>query len=271
MADYYNPNELRMSSQGFAWGSLVHTRWKSACLRKILIQSQGYQYELDPKYAKLGQINEDRHAKRLVAEGYDFLRESEFLRLGDHGINVRGHCDFTVRLAGRKTWQFVDELKSVQSKNVRREVIKNGVYTVENLAQLCRYMFEAMVTKGRLIYTYWERDEDNDTWNPEDERIFLVHFDDYGRIFVDRKPTEFVASDLTAHENAACQVIAEKIVWPDRPFRGDVPFVGACHFCPFKTVCNDYDSGKIEGADIFIEEAKNTCQGKSNSETDTAY
>lgn len=257
MADYYNPNELRMSSSGFAWGTLVFTDYKSACLRKILIQSMAVQAPIDPKYTELGMVNEERRANQLTRDGKIFDREvthSHSIPLFE-SINKSGHIDFVIR-DNYGNVSYVEELKSVQSTNVRKKVIKDGNWVTENLAQTVGYMMEARVTKGKLIYTFYKKDKKSGKLEPEDERTFRVHIDDYGRIFVDQKPTQFTVQDLIAHEHAAAMVIRDKLVWPDRPFRGEIPFVGACHFCPFKKACSAYDSGSIEGATAFVEFSK---------------
>jgi hypothetical protein len=249
MAEYHIENNLRMSSSGFLWGTLVHTTYKTACLRKVLLQSQAVQGPVHSKYRDLGQKNEDRHAERLTEAGRTYVREVEFVR-PTHSrptVSTSGHCDFLLSAGDRSIR--VDELKSVSSVNVARKVIRDGSYPVENLAQVVRYMVEARVVHGRLIYTYWKKGV------PEDERIFKIYIDDYGRILVDQEPTQFVVNDLLAFEDAAAKVIADKIVW-DRPFRGEIPFAGACHWCPFKTACDAWDTGSIKGTDAFVDFAK---------------
>jgi hypothetical protein len=250
MAEYHIENNLRMSSSGFLWGTLVHTTYKTACLRKVLLQSQTIQGPVDSKYRDLGQKNEDRHAERLTKAGRRFQREVEFIRPTHSrpAVSTSGHCDFLVLHGEGSPWR-IDELKSVSSQNVARKVIRDGSYPVENLAQTVRYMVEAKVVHGRFIYTQWKKGE------PVDERIFRLHIDDYGRIAVDDLPTQFVVYDLLAFEDAAAEVIEERIVW-DRPFRGEIPFAGACHWCPFKTACDAWDAGSIKGTDAFVDFAK---------------
>lgn len=268
MADYYNPNELRMSSSAFAWGDLVFTDYKSGCLRKILIQSMAVQAPVKAKYTELGDLNEKRREDQLKKEGKLYQREVTYshpIRLFE-SINKSGHLDFLI-CDSNSNPEHIEELKSVQSTNIRKRVIKDGNYLTENLAQTVNYMMEAKVSRAKLIYTFYKKDKKTEKLEPEDERIFRVSVDDYGRIFVDKKPTQFTVQDLIAHEHAAARVIRDKIVWPDRPFRGEIPFVGSCHWCPFKKACSAYDSGSIEGTTAFVEFAKSlVSQEKENVE-----
>jgi hypothetical protein len=251
MAYYHEPNMLRASSSGFAWGRMVFTDYKSACLRKILVQSRGMDSEsIDPKYILVGALNEERHEKRQTGA---YVREVPFrISGGPEDVSVRGHADFvhysTTDLdpddPSKMKPVSVDELKSCTSKNTRRNVIKNGVYVIENLAQLICYMAAFKVPRGRLIYTYWEHI--NNEWRPMDERIFEVDIDDFGRICVDSKPSQYTIYDLFAHRQQAFEAIAFVRV-QQRPHRWDAPFGSPCGYCHFKSACDAWDAGEIEG------------------------
>lgn len=260
--DYFNPNEFRASSSAFMWGQTVFTDYKTGCLRKILIQSRNHQATIDPKYGILGKINEDRHEARLIKEGTKFLREVEFKSKVPMvpSINLSGHADFILIDPLNINPYCVDELKSVTSKNVRRNVIKNGEYGTENLAQLVTYMAEAKVTKGRLIYTYYEQDTNNQQYYAVDERTFNVTIDDFGKIAVDSNPTQYSFNDVLAHRVAAARTIENGEV-AQRPYRWELNFVSPCQWCPFKQACDKFDAGEIEGTDAFVEYAKTCSQG----------
>lgn len=248
MSAYYTPLQMRASSSAFQWGSIVHTTWKTGCLRKILIQSKGYESAIDSKYTILGKINEDRHEKRLQEKGLQYKKEVEFLRGGSvAGTTFSGHVDFLILDSNGKPW-WVDELKSVSSKNQYRKLIKQGDYNVENLAQLVAYMVEARVVLGRLIYTFYDEEK-----IAQDERIYKVDIDAFGRIFVGDDPTQFTVNDLLAHQYAAAKVILESTVFPDRPFRGESPFVGCCNYCPFSTACAKYEAGELSDSSEFVQ------------------
>ncbi len=263
MADYFNPNEFRLSSSAFMWGDLVFTDYKTGCLRKILLQSRdinapynGVQTD-DPDGTTLGDVNENRHIERLYREGHKkFLREVEFKRPipQEPTITSSGHCDFII--ANDINAAFVDELKSATSKNTRRNVIKNGEYSTENLAQIVAYMGEAKLVDGRLIYTYYEIDTNTGKYHAIDSRTFIVKIDDYGKIFVDGKATQWAFNDLIAHRVAAARVIRTGEV-TQRPYRWELEWASPCKFCHFKDACDKFDSGEIEGDVAFVEYAKN--------------
>lgn len=255
MADYFNPNEFRASSSAFQWGDIVFTHYKTGCLRKILIQSRNHQAPINPKYTEIGAVNEDRHEVRLREEGKTFIREFDFKSTVPtvDGVTFSGHIDFLHTDGTNPT--MVDELKSVTSKNVKREVIKNGMWVPENLAQTVGYMGEAKVSKGRLIYTYYEQDTNNQKWYALDERTFHVTVDDFGKVAVDSKPTQYSFYDVLSHRVSAAKVIKDGTVGP-RPYRWELQFVSPCTWCPFKKACDKYDEGSIEGTDAFVDYAK---------------
>lgn len=259
MASYNIPNTLRASSSGFAWGDIIYTTYKSACLRKILVQSRGYDAAINPKYTLVGALNEERHASALTGKTIRFRREVAFEDDLVHGIRIMGHCDFAL-LDDEGVVDCVEELKSVTSKNTYRTVIKNGVYLVENLAQLISYMIAMRCPDGRLIYTYWEQvDADGDeldpaNWTASEERRFEVHIDDFGRINVDGEPTRYTVQDQIAHRVQAAVAIATGKV-PQRPHNWDAPFASPCAYCPFAAACTKWDSGEIESDEAFVKMA----------------
>jgi hypothetical protein len=269
MAYYYSPNQFRISSSAFLWGRLVRTDYNTGCLRRILLQSLDISTTIDPKYEIIGKMNEDRHAKMLDEKGTVYVREMVLQRPSKRvpGVEISGHADFVITDAlGRPT--AVHELKSITSKNVRREVIGKGFFKTENLAQVVAYMGELDLTDGALIYTYYEHpktasEEDKKDWlklEAVDARTFSVHVDTYGRIHVDAHPTEFTAYDVIAHRNAAVEVIAKQNV-VDRPYRHDTPFVSPCHWCAFKATCDAYDNGEVESDVAFVDKARNQISG----------
>lgn len=269
MADYFIPNNFRLSSSAFLWGRLVFTDYNTGCFRKILANSQDMSFRVKEKYEKLGKWNEDRYAAYLTSlglvEGKSFYRETEVFRTSSKvpGVTISGHADFVIK-DDRGGVARVDELKSVTSKNVRRDVLKNGKFKTENLAQLVAYMGEFDCVHGRLVYSYYEKTE-SDPYAPVlvDERVFVVHIDDYGRIEVDNEPTRFTAYDVIAHRNVAVSVIGSHTI-RERPYMHDAPFGSPCHFCEFKPACDALDNGEIEGAVAFVESARKLTGGKSD-------
>lgn len=247
---------LRSSSSGFAWGDLIFSHYKSSCLRWILIQSH-MPYEIDKKYSVLGKENEDRHQQELIDKDLVFKRELEVeKKLPWYNMTQRGHIDFLVY----EDEPVVHELKHVQSPNVYREVIKKGLYVTDNLAQCVNYMLHAKTQRGLLKYSYYKKGV------YETEREFKVTIDDFGRIHVDKKPTKFTVQDQLCHQRQGARVLSEQLV-AQRPYLGETPYVGACHWCPMSAVCTRYDSGAIEGTQSFIELAKQQLnEGKKNND-----
>jgi hypothetical protein len=249
MGSYYAPNQFRLSSSAFQWGDITFTDYKTGCLRKILLQSLDIHATVESKYGALGSVNEDRHEQQLIASNEKYLREFEVLSTvaSVPEISSSGHIDFLITDGTNPTR--VDELKSVQSTNTRRNVIRNGEYVTENLAQLVAYMGEARVGKGRLIYSFYDKGK------VTEERIFNVSIDDFGKIWVDSRPTNFAFNDVVAHRVAAAKVIRDKTV-ASRPYRWELQFVSPCTWCVFKAACDAHDSSVSGGTDSFVEKAK---------------
>lgn len=256
MASYWSPMQLRASSSAFQWGRQVHSTYKTGCLRKIFLQSREVQAPVAVKYGDVGKLNEDRHAARLDREGILYQREVAFKEDIGNGVHLSGHADFV--LYSDIGPVSVDELKSVQSKNVRREVIRKGFYNVENLAQLVCYMSAVDVLSGRLIYNFYE--PVNGELVSTEERIFAVAIDEHYRISVDSKPTQYTVFDLYAHQKAASEVIAKGTI-ADRPNNWDAPFVSPCGYCVFNSACDAYDSNAIEGTESFVQQCRNIVSG----------
>lgn len=250
---------LRSSSSGFAWGDLIFSHYKSSCLRWILVSSHR-SFVIDPKYSILGKLNEDLHEKELIAKGQYYVKEMEVESPTTmDGVVNKGHIDFLVgqrTLPGYK----VDELKHVQSKNVYREVIKKGHFITDNLAQTVNYMLHAQTDHGLLKYSYYEKGQ---TGEPVlvDSREFKVGIDKWARITVDDQPTKFHVQDQYNHQHQAAQVLLYQRV-AQRPYNGEIPFVGACGMCPINAVCAQWDRGSIESTEAFVEVSKQQLEVK---------
>lgn len=247
---------LRSSSSAFAWGQQIFTDYKTGCLRWILISSH-IPYELEAKYQIMGKVNEDRHEKTL--KGRQFTRELEVQRDSPiNGVSVRGHIDF---LIDDPDQLIVDELKHVQSKNVRRDVIRKGRPKTENLAQTVNYMWQARTTVGRLKYSFYEEDTNNQLYYCTEERTFDVRIDDFGRILIDGVATKFTIYDQLAHQAQAATALKEQKIL-QRPDGWQAPFVSPCAYCPAKSTCDLFDKGKIESTDAFVSTYKTVLASK---------
>lgn len=238
--------KVRGSEAGFMWGRLVYTEYDTACLRKILLRSRGVRATVAEVHNERGKTYEGLYEQRFPT----CQREVPVVLPVD---GVDG-ADFSSRvdlIVGSGDDVVVHELKSTESKNVLRNVIKSGAYKVENLAQLISYMIAVGTDRGQLSYGYLERDANN-AYQIKQERTFKIVVDAVGRIVVDSVPTKWTIYDQIAHTQTSAKVQKEGIIW-DRPAKWDAPFGSPCGYCPFKLACEKYDSGSIESVDAFVE------------------
>jgi hypothetical protein len=248
-------NKLYGSSSAFLWGRVVFTDNKTGCLRNILLQSQGVREgSIAQKYIDIGNMNEERYEKHLKDSGIKYDREFVIKQSvpAVPSVYVSGRVDFIRYL---DSGAVVDELKATESKTKLREVIKNGQWVTENLAQLVGYMVALKTSLGRLTYGYYEVPKGKKAHEFKLERAFEVLIDDAGRICVDSAPTQFTVHDQIAHTNAAARVIQSGEIW-DRPYLWSVPFKSPCQWCPFKASCDAYDAGQIKDLTEFVKSAK---------------
>jgi hypothetical protein len=248
-------NKLYGSSAGFMWGRIVFTDHKTACLRSILLQSMGVRDgDIKEKYKVIGALNEERYEKILKDSNVKYDREFVIKQSVPSvpSVSISGRVDFVRYL---DNGVYVDELKATESKTKLREVMKNGQWVTENLAQLVGYMVALKTTNGRLIYGYYEVPKGKTDHEFKQERAFEVLIDDAGRICVDAQPTRFTVHDQIAHTNAAAKVIATQEIW-DRPYLWQVPFKSPCQWCPFKASCDKVDSGAITEVTDFVKSAQ---------------
>lgn len=249
------PKKVYMSNSGFMWGRVVFTDYKSGCIRNILLSANGVREgEINKKYQVLGELNEERYEAYLKSIGANYVRELAVKHpiTPDSEVVLSGRIDFLRQLTG---FVEVDELKSTDSTNKRREVIKKGKWVTENLAQAISYMISMECVTGRLVYTYYEMDDITKQYEPRDERAFEIMIESSGRISVDGTPTQFSVNDQLNHRLAAKTAIETHTVW-DRPYNWDKPFQSPCKFCPWSSTCDKYDDGKLADTDAFIHDAK---------------
>jgi hypothetical protein len=248
-----NRRKVYGSSSAFLWGRVVFTDSKAGCLRNILLQANDVREgDIPEKYKEMGAVNEARYEQYLKDMGIQYQREFkvEHSIIPDSNVTFSGRVDFIRELPGYKE---VEELKSTDSKTKRRNVIKNGAWVPENLAQAVSYMISLECITGRLVYTYFERDEGGKLMM-EDERAFEILIEPSGRISVDGSPTQFSVNDQLNHRLAARAVIDTGNVW-DRPYNWDSAFKSPCKYCPFNKACDKYDEGNMSSTE-FIDEAK---------------
>ncbi len=224
---------------------MVFTDSKAGCVRNILLQSHHVRESSIPeKYKIMGAANEARYGKILKESGikYDVEKPIKYALTAVPSVMFSGRADFIRYLDSQIV---VDELKSMDSKNKAREVIKNGNWVPENLAQLISYMVATQTPDGRLIYTQFEDGE------PTKERAFEIVIDEAGRICVDGTPTKFTVYDQIAHLNLAARLIENNEVG-ERPYNWNAPFKSPCGYCPFKATCDKFDAGELKDVNAFV-------------------
>ena len=255
--------KLYGSNSAFLWGRLTFTDSKAGCLRAILLQSRGVREgEINPVYKTIGALNEEWHGNQLEEAGTPYERELPITG------NVSGYSDVIV--SGRIDYvvpSSIHELKAVTSYAKAREVIDQGNWKPEHLAQLVCYMVLRKSTEGALIYSFWKDKKvsksskvkpistDKNDYELVSNRCYSVNIDDFGRIIIDGIPSKFTVYDQLAHQVTAAKVITEGEVF-DRPIGWDAVFGSPCNYCPFKLACNTYDENKNIGTDAYVELAK---------------
>lgn len=254
------------SSSAFMQGTLVMTEVPSGCLRTIYLNACGVRdNSIDPCHIVRGAFNEEEYEKRLQAAGIPYERELSLRSpiAGFEDMQFSGRFDF--RITSPEGNPYVIELKSTESKN-RLKSIKGGFYKTYNLAQLVAYMIETSTTAGSLIYTYFEKE--NDLYVQKYEKELKVVIDDKGNIVVNSIPSGFSVHDQLLHRHTAAKVIDQDIIWA-RPHKWAEKWSSPCGLCAFKNTCTKYDTGKIEGAVAFVEDAKKSLI-KETSNDDSA-
>lgn len=250
------PLKFYGSSSAFGWGDLLFTEKPQGCYRYILLNAYGVRKgDIHEKYKILGEANEARYEKALIASGVEYEREKVVKRTVDGFPTVMcsGRIDFWLPGTGGSRCV---ELKATFSKIRLKKCIKDGTPDDYNVAQLIAYMLETNAAEGDLEYAYY----DEKLFNPSDPkpqavRNYRVTLGGKGEIFINNKLFQFNAKDILHHRAKASEGIVRKEIL-ERPHKGTVPFSGACHWCDFKETCNDYDNGVIASSEEFINVAK---------------
>jgi CRISPR/Cas system-associated exonuclease Cas4 (RecB family) len=241
--------KIRGSESAFMWGRLVFTDYDTGCLRKILLRSRGVRGLVQEFHNERGKTYEAIYESRYDA----CSREVPVQVAVDDvaGVDFAGRVDLVV---GAGAGAVVHELKSTESKNVLRQVIKSGIYKTENLAQLISYMAAIGTSSGKLAYAYMEKGI-NGVYQIKNERSFDIQIDAFGRIVVDGRPSKWTVHDQLAHQFAAAKVVATGEVF-DRPANWSAAFGSPCSYCPFKVTCAKWDAGDLKTTDEFVESGK---------------
>jgi len=229
------PKKIYASNSGFKKGRLIFTTYDSGCLRKILINSWGYRPPISGDYTKIGEANEQRYEKALTDAGISYERESPCtVPVRDDGsVIFSGRRDFVLATANGPE---IIELKATQSKT-KLQMMKEGKYVIENLAQTVAYMFQAGAHTGKLVYTYFKPGASD----PSLEKVYNIAVDDFGDILVNDKNSGYTITDYLMHREGAADAVLNNTVY-DRPVNYDAPFGSPCAYCPFKAACQAFDT-----------------------------
>lgn len=228
------------SASAFVKGRLCFTQYDSGCLRSILAKSWVRTPDIDPKHSILGEKNERRFEEQLKQAGIEFVAESPVSYPLDHcnGVVFSGRRDFVVSAGDSNE---IVELKATSSKT-KYQMMREGKYVVENLAQLVAYMVEAEATRGRLVYAYYK---DPTAAEPHLESTYLVTIDPSGDILANGRHSGFTIADYLLHRDSAATAVSQGVVY-DRPYNYDAAFGSPCQYCVFKSACDRFDSGESE-------------------------
>ncbi len=240
------PIKLYPSSTAFMKGQLVYTTYASGCPRKILLSHRGVREEIKGKFKELGADNETRFEATLT--GKEYQRELPFKwALPDYNAIVSGRIDYII---DGTIW----ELKATQSKSSLTSIINGGQLRMENLAQIAVYILAMEKNEAYLQYAYYVGNK------YAKQRTFHITIEDSGAICVDKKASGFFVADLLKFLATVADSISNgKIL--DRPNNWSAMFGSPCGYCPFKSSCDQYDSGVIEGVDAFVSHSASSIKG----------
>lgn len=271
----YNP-----SSAGFMTnGGLAVTKYESGCLRGILAKKNGARTKFPQQLAKMGAMFEELSEIWLSKNYPDWqLSVEETLKGPCVGLpkeTFSGRKDFTLRHPTYGT--IIVECKSMMSSASRLKVIRKGIMNPSQIAQLLSYMIQEKVTKGMMMFGYYEIDpETGEIWCPHAFRdqgtpkanfaVYRVAILDDGRIEINDKEFEYTVQQCIEHRNAVMEVLDTRTVGL-RPFNAEQEYSSPCNYCVFKDACTSYDTSVIGGeaqtADQFIQ----NCVKAANSDT----
>lgn len=238
------------SSAAFVQNGQVVTKYSSGCMRSILFSAHGLRTDLHPLYAAVGAEHEALHLARLTADpaivGVERECPVQGLVYGHDVVEYSGRQDFVVTYKdGHKE---IHECKATFSKNTRRE-FRKGVPVTNHLAQLVSYLGQAELDRGRLVYGYYEA-EDNGALVCAELKEILVSVDEKGRILTDGVDSGFTAVDQLRHmQISAKHLMAE--TWGPRPAGWDSKWSSPCSFCVFRSACDHMDQTSLSIDEAF--------------------
>lgn len=227
------------SASGFVRGQGVITEYNSGCLRYIVASQDTIRKTIDPKFMKVGEVHENRHAEALGASMK--LREEPIKVEINNKVVLSGRADFIT------SDDSIHETKATLSKNFRRDVIRKGKYKLSHLAQTVCYMLHFKLNRAKIVTGYYEEDTSPSGqafYAFREGRDFAITLDEHGEVYVDGEDSGYSVSDQYKHTLAVAEVLVSGEI-KDRPIN-HVDFTGPCFFCPLKLLCKSYDKGEVD-------------------------
>jgi hypothetical protein len=253
--------QLRGGNAGIVRNGFVYSDGEQGCLRKALLRYHGVQTEIDANTQKvfnIGFYNEDWHAAQKVEQGVQFEADKEVVFQINDNVQFCGHIDFFTQDTTP------EEHKSITSMNTHNLVFRDNQYKKDNLAQLASYMVALETPVGELTYTSFieaiqYKDIPKFTWGEIEEKLksitpqtktFAVTILDNEQFAIDSVPIDLYISNVVDFWREGANVLEQNLVYPHRPV-SDKKFGSPCDFCPFSSVCNQWEDNPTTTEDFI--------------------
>ncbi len=236
------------SSLTFMKGRLVYAEYSSSCLRKVLLSMHGIKEPFPEHLRDAGAANEESYETTLKKAQTPYERELPVTMVIAPGVLLSGRIDFLIDSSR------IVELKRVTSSSSWSKLKAAGAPRLANVAQIVSYMLAKELDSATLAYSYNSRGK-------EHEIHFSITIDLQGRILVDGQDFGFEVENILKFMQTAADNYNNGVVW-DRPLNWDSKFASPCTYCHFKTACDSYDNGLLEGVDAFLADSKQAIKEK---------
>lgn len=206
--------------------------------------------ELHPDYAAIGNLHEELHA----AEHPEAQREVPFRRDVSDTSLLSGRADFVFP-------DRVDECKATFSKTTLNNA-KAGKPEMSHLTQLVCYLMEFDLSRGRIVYGYFERAKTGELVRQETAEVYVQLEDTTGplgyEVKVEGQGTGFYTVDLINSMHQIDKWMHTTQLAPRPTANG---FNSACRWCPLNELCNRADAEGLLTTDI-VDEAVELIEAK---------
>ena len=193
--------------------------------------------ELHPDYAAIGNLHEELHA----AEHLEAQREVPFRR----------DVSATSLLSGRADFVFpdrVDECKATFSKTTLNNA-KSGKPEMSHLTQLVCYLMEFGLSRGRIVYGYFERAKTGGLVR-KDKTVVEVSLGPKDEVWANNHNTGYTGTDLINSMHQIDKWMHTTQLAPRPTANG---FMSACKFCPLRELCDRAEAEDLLTTDIVDE------------------